>query len=143
MSTGPKPVYASQGGSRYHSTRLCNAFLVGQHLWRFDPMQWVPGMPQIMLTNGHRLDEVVVTEALGRGKEPCADCFPGQRAELHRSSSEYDFGHQPVEIQGDWFCGRCRTRYIDEHGDHESYPTLWPCTSAVVLGLVDRPAVAA
>lgn len=145
-------VYVTEGGSRYHSTRACNAFLGGQWLWRFDPMEWVPGMPQIMLTSGHRLDEMTATDALGRGKEPCASCLPGQRAALHCSSSEDDFGHEPTWINAG-YCGGC-----DRCGDLEErevcarcvrlIPTTpgpwprasvdWPCTSAVVLGLVPR-----
>lgn len=48
------------------------------------------------------------------------------------------FGHQGAVLDGDVFCVRCRDRGIDDNGDPWSYPTLWPCTSAMVLGLVPR-----
>lgn len=136
-------VFATEGGRRYHKTRACFALNDGQSLWLFDPQQWVPGMPQIMLSNGHPRQEMPATEALGQGKEPCAECFPGQRAALHRSSSKDDFGHQPIELDGDHFCARCRSHGFDDDGDPWDYPTLWPCTSAVVLGLTDRKEISA
>jgi hypothetical protein len=140
------PVFATEGGRRYHKTRACFALIDGQSLWVFDPQQWVPGMPQIMLSNGHPRHEMTVTDALGKGKEPCAECFPGQRAALHRSSSENDYGHEPFEFGGETVCARCLVRtvrvWIDEHDSpHRLWgikPVAWPCTSAVVLGLVPR-----
>ncbi|WP_393075153.1 hypothetical protein [Streptomyces sp. LN704] len=158
-------VYATEGGRRFHKTRACNAFLQGQELWRFDPMQWVPGMPQIMLSNGHRLDETSIVTAMGRGQEACNVCFPGLRAAWYRGSSENDYGHQPVSEDREFFgerpddipvCARC-TRTIraclpvavgqaidgrvitrDEWTTFE-VAVLWPCASAVVLGLAPRP----
>lgn len=142
-------VYASEGGSRFHSSRLCNAFLAAQELWRFDPMQWVPGMPQIMLSNGHRLDEMSIVTAMGRGKEACSLCFPGLRAAWYRGSSENDYGHWPtrgisLNSLADDACQRC-TEWGVWYGDANSLRPVhvaWPCTSAVVLGLVPREVTA-
>jgi hypothetical protein len=126
-------VYASEGGHRFHKDGNCPRFLAAQELWRFDPMQWVPGMPQIMLSNGHRLDEMTIVTAFGRGKEPCATCYPELRAALYRGNCEDDFGHEPFEYDGVPICARC---YIQHRGWREAI--AWPCTSAVVLGLAPR-----
>lgn len=156
-------VFATKGGRRYHKTRACFAFNDGQYLWRFDPREWVPGMPQIMLSSGHAWQEMTVTDAFGQGKEPCAECFPGQRAALYRSSSEDDFGRQPAALrdvihpnwtrhsacQGcrsgstDLVCARCMEFDANGMWRIPAHPVHWPCTSAVVLGLTDRKEIAA
>lgn len=75
------------------------------------------------------------TKAALDGKLPCLACVP---AHLRQMPDTDAFGHEPVWIDGDWFCARCRDRGFDVHGDRWIYPTLWPCTSAVILGLVPR-----
>ncbi|MFE4818553.1 hypothetical protein ACFRFU_19400 [Streptomyces sp. NPDC056704] len=161
-------VYASEGGSRFHSSRLCDAFLAAQELWRFDPMQWVPGMPQIMLSNGHRLDEMSIVTAMVHDKEACSLCFPGLRAAWYRGSSENDYGHEPVSNDREFFgevpddpavCGRCTVtvralvpvvidvdmqgrRVTEEQWITYPEPVRWPCTSALVLGLAPREVTA-
>ena len=134
-------VYASEGGERYHRniSTECPAFETGRNIWDTD--EWVPGWPSL-----RPIRELTVTDALARGKEPCAKCFPGQRAALHRTSSEDDFGHQPtigISIFGlaETVCSRCTERGVwFSRGNDDFNPVhiLWPCTSAVVLGLVDR-----
>lgn len=47
-----------------------------------------------------------------------------------------DFGHEPIILSGELFCLRCRDRGFDDEGDPWSYPTLWPCGTAKILGLV-------
>lgn len=42
-------------------------------------------------------------------------------------------GHEPFEYDGAPICTRC---YIQHHGWREAI--AWPCTSALVLGLVPR-----
>jgi hypothetical protein len=161
-------VFATEGGHRFHETADCPRFLAAQELWRFDPMQWVPGMPQIMLSNGHRIEEMTIVTAFGRGKEPCATCYPELRAALYRGNCEDDFGHEPVSEDREFFgetpdelpvCARC-TRIIrgfrpvvigqeasgrvitrDRWTAYE-VAVLWPCTSAIILGLVPREVTA-
>lgn len=141
-----EPVYASEGGHRFHKDRACPDFLAAHDLWRFDPMQWVPGMPQIMLTDGHPLHEMTLPDAFGRGKEPCATCYPGLRAALYRGNCEDDFGHWPtrgISLNSlcDDVCQRCTEPGVwYERGVDELTPVHipWPCTSAIVLGLVER-----
>jgi hypothetical protein len=120
-------VYASKGGDRYHANENCPALYSGQELF---------GGWGTFAT--YRATEITITESLGQGRMPCHACLPGSAAALFRSNCEDDFGHEPVEIDGDWFCPRCRDRGVDEYGDAWTYPTLWPCTSATVLGLVPR-----
>lgn len=65
--------------------------------------------------------------------------------------SSQTFGHEPELAdpnpytgQSFEYCRRCRTQgqqYDDEHGNSRRYPPAkvrWPCTSAIVLGLVPR-----
>ncbi|GAA2686206.1 hypothetical protein GCM10010400_58110 [Streptomyces aculeolatus] len=137
-------VYASKGGTRFHTDLHCKAFHSAHDLWRFDPEQWVPGMPQIMLSDGHPLRETTMTAAFGEGQEPCAVCMPGSRAALYRLNAENDYGHEPVEIGSappnfGVVCARCRTdvRPIGRIAAYRLY-VPWPCASAVVLGLALR-----
>lgn len=132
-------VYASKGGTRYHKTAKCRALLGGQLMNNEFKVFWVARNAGRRL---YRVETLIVTDALGQGKEPCTACFPDTRGSLYRGNCENDFGHEPVWIDGDHFCARCRSRGQDEHGDPWSYPTLWPCASAVVLGLVTREVAA-
>lgn len=50
-----------------------------------------------------------------------------------RRSSE-TFGHEPFDYDGVPICARC---FIQHNGWREAID--WPCTSAIVLGLVPRP----
>jgi hypothetical protein len=59
------------------------------------------------------------------------------------------FGHEPFEYDGVPICTRCYTTSVRCSLDAFEVPRRsavrlpvpWPCTSAVVLGLVPRPAV--
>lgn len=133
-------VYASAGGSRYHADRDCRAFLAGQMLSDI-PDDAPPSLRN--LPHAHAVVPTTATEALWGGREPCAVCLPGRRAAYWRCCAGDDYGHEPVWIAGDHFCARCRTPWFDETGDEGTYPTLWPCTSATVLGLVQRDGGAA
>lgn len=126
-------VYASAGGRRYHNERFCQAAYNARALWKFDPMQWVPGMPLVMLTDGRDIRETTVLDALGAGKTPCHACIPGSDAALAVSSCEEDHGHEPMDVYWNGklhtvLCYRCRIP--------------WPCTTAVILGLVPREVTA-
>jgi hypothetical protein len=131
-------VYASRGGRAMHKDPECRAFAQAHDLWRFDPREWVPGMPTIMLNNGHALRELTIHEALGQGKRPCAICYPTLRGVTYRGEAEDDFGHEPFEYDGVPICNRCAIR-------HRSYLETvgWPCATAVALGLVSREGEAA
>lgn len=57
------------------------------------------------------------------------------------------FGHNPVAYDGAPICARCYTTVtrcsidaFEQPRRHRARQTVpWPCTSAVVLGLVSRP----
>lgn len=138
-------VYASAGGERYHASWDCQSMWAARQFWRFDPMQWVPGMPQVMLTDGHDVRPTTPTEALAGGKFPCRACYP---AAVDLGPSKDDFGHEPVSgispnSTHDTVCGRCTVpgHFFSRAGDTlEPSHTPWPCTTAVVLGLAARSA---
>lgn len=127
-------VYASAGGTRYHATEDCRALRSGQDLSDWDC--WDDychhDHPQPRATR-----ETTAIEALGAGKMPCRVCLPGQTPAWYRSSSEDDFGHEPFEYDGVDICQRC---YTERSGLRDT--VLWPCTTAVILGLAPREVVA-
>lgn len=143
-------VYATSGGRRFHRYNYCPALHNGRTLWTFNPREWVPGMPQAMLTNGHPLRESTFIAALGDGKTPCHACMPGSDARLARSSSEDDFGHWPTRgislgYLADTVCQRCTESgvWYGDADDLRPVHIAWPCTSAIVLGLAPRTEAAA
>lgn len=133
-------VYASEGGHRFHLKPNCRNLLNGQELYG--------GWGSLRI---HRADEMTLPEAFGRGKEPCATCYPGLRASLYRGNSEDDFGHWPtrgISLNSlcDDVCQRCTEPGVwYGRGVDELTPVQipWPCTSAIVLGLVERAEAAA
>lgn len=129
----PATVFSSVGGRKYHFDKGCKAFESAQMLSDWDCCcgDYCNHRSPVM----HGLVRMSSTRAAVDGKLPCLACVPAHLRELPETE---DFGHRPVEIQGDHFCTRCRTPYIDD-AETQSYPTLWPCTSAIVLGLVPRP----
>ncbi|QLJ06787.1 hypothetical protein HZZ00_37805 (plasmid) [Streptomyces sp. NEAU-sy36] len=86
-----------------------------------------------------------ITKAAMDGKLPCLVCVPEHLREVRTAD---DFGHKPIPwLAGQTVCARCKTRSrrysLDEWGNDHSHgpyldPVLWPCTSAIVLGLVPR-----
>ncbi|BCK73952.1 hypothetical protein Srufu_079050 (plasmid) [Streptomyces libani subsp. rufus] len=135
MPATAEPVYVSNGGERYHATEDCHALTLGRLLNNWID-EWVPGcrhMPRM-----HHPVPVAPSAAATDGKRPCLACFPAGAMPYLPMPATETYGHEPIEIQGDQFCARCRTHYIDDDGEPGSYPTLWPCASAVVLGLVPR-----
>lgn len=125
-------VYATAQGRAFHATNDCNALYNGQSLSDWDYDYEFPPPAGARLPTTHAVQPATPEQATASGKHPCGYCKP-------TLALADDFGHKPVELDGDDFCARCRDRGIDEDGDPWSYPTLWPCTSALVLGLVARP----
>ncbi|MCX5529001.1 hypothetical protein OG785_45250 [Streptomyces sp. NBC_00006] len=162
MTTTSDPigtVFATQGGDRFHKTSTCSAVASAQLIWDSDEFE-IPAYAPM---------EIPFTTAMGDGKEPCTFCFPGLRAAWYRGSSEEDYGHEPVaRVLDGWdgpqsskrpVCARC-IRHVrkwsswtvgyDERAGvqwengwlHLQFPAPWPCTSAIVLGLVPREVTA-
>lgn len=94
---------------------------------------------QLRDSRGHSLASGAASGALGAGVRPESHSDPRQAAARAHSPAVETFGHEPVAIWGDHFCARCREHGIDRDGEPWWYPTQWPCTSAVVLGLAPRP----
>lgn len=122
-------VYTTKAGHRFHASDNCRALNSGQVLYG--------GWGDLRV---HHIEETSIVEAMGRGREACATCFPGLRAAWYRGNSEDDYGHQPVEVGGingrARVCARCRQ--ADVYGYAREDYVRWPCTSAIVLGLVPR-----
>lgn len=132
-------VYASKGGTAFHNTRNCRAREAGQGLWDTD--DWP----------GYAIQPMTIPAAMGAGKLPCLVCMPDLGANWFRTPCEDDFGHEPFgPYDGAMVCRRCYVTVIREWVDAYDNPrhrrvrdvVLWPCTSAVVLGLVPRPTAA-
>lgn len=128
------PVYATEGGRRFHAVTNCRALHSGQDLYG--------GWGTLRI---HAVRETTISDAMGRGKEACTACFPALRAAWYRGDSENDFGHEPVYNQHFGpVCRRCErpvTHYDEAYRPSRWLrPVPWPCMSAIVLGLVPRPA---
>ncbi|WP_329308389.1 hypothetical protein [Streptomyces microflavus] len=133
-------VFATEGGRRFHATVSCPAIEGARLIWDSDQF----GPPS------HAMSPTTPIEALGAGKEPCSECFPGQRAALYRGNCEDNFGHEPVtgaSIFGlaETVCARCTERGVWYGTVAELLPVHipWPCASAVVLGLANRKEISA
>lgn len=134
-------VYTTNGGHRFHANEACKNLYSGQVLYG--------GWGDLRV---HRIEQTTIVEAMGRGREACAVCFPGLRAAWYRGNSENDYGHVPHdEYEGSdgpeayrLVCARC-IRWVRwaEVDISVGYRISWPCTSAIVLGLVPREQEAA
>ncbi|MGW6531406.1 hypothetical protein [Streptomyces venezuelae] len=130
-------VFATAGSRKYHFDKNCSAFHAAQGLNDMDcgcDTYCTHRMPRL-----HRQQQMSSQKAAMDGKLPCLTCVPPH---LRQMPDVDGFGHQPVEVWGEPCCARCRDRGIDEYGDPWIHPTLWPCTSAIVLGLVAREVAA-
>lgn len=128
-------VFATKGGGRFHKTTICESAERARLIYDSDEFT----------VRSHPWESTTLTAAMDHGKEACTTCFPSLRAAWYRSSSEDDFGHWPtrgisLDSLADDVCQRC-TEWGVWYGDaHDLRPVHipWPCTSAIVLGLVPR-----
>lgn len=130
--TGRETVYATRAGRAFHEKPTCRALLGGQLMNDSFKVFWLARNTSRIL---HRVESLRIVTAFGLGKGPCALCFPELRAAVFRGNCEDDFGHEPFEYDGVPICARC---FIEHRSYREA--VFWPCASAVVLGLVPRPA---
>ena len=125
-----RPVLSTTSpGTAYHRTPDCRRLRMGQDLWDTD-------CADDYCCHRHSarpVQEKTLAEALGLNQRACAECFPGSEAALATASCEEDFGHVPFEYDGAVICSRC---YIPRRKRRE--PVAWPCTSAIIYGLVLR-----
>jgi hypothetical protein len=134
-------VFASAGSRKYHFDKDCTAFHSAQNLSDLDcgcDTYCTHRMPRM-----HSLVRMSATKAATDGKLPCLSCVPQH---LRQMPGAEDFGHEPEPLYapgplGDgtdvMVCARCRR--WDIYGYSHEDPVPWPCTSAIVLGLVPRP----
>lgn len=126
-------------GLKYHTDANCPRMIHGEELHDCegdDYGGWFSAGSYRIVSN--------VQDAVMRGKLPCLGCVP---AELRAFPPLYGqtFGHWPtrgisLDSLADDVCQRC-TEWGVWYGDaNELRPVhiQWPCTSAVVLGLVGR-----
>lgn len=133
-------VFATKGGSRFHKTTICESAERARLIYDSDEFT----------VRSNPWESTTLTDAMGSGKEACATCFPGLRAAWYRSGSEDDFGHWPTRgisldsLAAD-VCQRCtEPGVLFSRGNDDSSPVYiaWPCTSAIILGLVPREVAA-
>ena len=130
-------------GRKYHTNPACPLMINGEDLHDWGGDDYGGGFT----SGAYRRDDPNPQHAAMRGKLPCLHCVP---AELRVFPPLYGqtFGHEPTKgislfDQSAEVCQRCEERGVwYSHGDDELTPVRvpWPCTSAIVLGLVPRPA---
>ncbi|MFE9812358.1 hypothetical protein [Streptomyces sp. NPDC005548] len=132
-------VFASTGGRKYHFNKNCKAFHAAQDLNDWDCDEYCSHLHP----RPRPLKRMSATKASMDGKLPCLRCVPPNLREFPDTE---DFAHEPtigISLFGlaETVCQRCTERGV-WYGDMQNMRPvhiLWPCTSATVLGLVDRP----
>lgn len=122
---------ANPTAERYHTDRACTLLRIGQS--------------QRDTRHHHPILRSTLERAVAQGILPCTHCVPtGQR--ILPSLSGETFGHDPIEYDGALICARCYTTnthcsldaFENPHRSTVRVPVLWPCTSAIIYGLVPR-----
>lgn len=153
-------VFASAGGRKYHFDKQCKAFEFGQQLNDWDTPDDAY-LASWAYPKTHGLTRMSATKAAMDGKLPCLACVPDHLREMPDTE---DFGHVPVSEDREFFgeapddppvCARC-SRWLSHWGRcsvgydmrggiqweerwmRYEVAVLWPCASAIVLGLAPR-----
>lgn len=134
-------VFASAGGRKYHFDQTCKAFESAQIL--NDRQCGCETYCAHQLPVLHALTRMSSTKAAMDGKLPCLACVPEHLREMPDTES---FGHEPtkgISLFGlsEVVCQRCTEWGVWYGTTTEMRPVHipWPCTSAIILGLVPRP----
>lgn len=115
-------------GAKYHVDASCRLMNSGEDLHDYEgDVDYGGGF-----TSGSYRKTGTVQDATMRGKLPCLHCVPAEHRAFPPLYGQ-TFGHEPMDVVTNGKlraveCYRC--------------PVAWPCTSAIVLGLVPREAVA-
>lgn len=117
-------------GRKYHMDAQCPRMVYGEYLhdWEGD-IDYGGGFT----AGSYRREDPSPQYAAMRGKLPCLHCVPADERAFPPLYGQ-TFGHKPFEYDGVTICVRC---FIQHRSYRETVP--WPCTSAIVLGLVPRP----
>lgn len=130
-------------GKKYHTDKQCPQMRNGEEMHRYDDDSVYDGG----FTAGTYRNEVPSPEvAASRGKLPCLYCVEPEDRTFPPLYGQ-NFGHRPVNLYEDTrfdivslACARCITWTNWPEVDMKAGVRVkWPCTSAVVLGLVKRP----
>lgn len=133
-------VYTTQGGRRYHADQACYALANGRSTRAYRAAEtYLPGAGG--LPGLYPLRRRSTISAQQFSYTACLVCVPPADAlpRLPFVTGE-TYGHEQVHIpfsyDGNQVCTRCTERRRDSRGRWIYRPMPWPCTSAVVLGLV-------
>jgi hypothetical protein len=129
-------------GRKYHLDPACPRMINGEDLHDCEGDDGWGGF-----TSGtYRREDPSPEYAAARGKLPCLGCVPvGER--VYPPLYGQAFGHEPWgPYDGVLICARCYTTatrcsvdaFEVPHRTRAREVVPWPCTSAIVLGLVDR-----
>lgn len=131
-------VVTTKGGTKYHYSPHCQALVTAQLLSDWDC--WEDDCRGHRHPETHAIERMYAEEAAMEGKLPCLNCVP---AFLHIFVMR-DFGHRPINEYASGeavriVCARCVhwTRWTDV-SLCVGRRIAWPCTSAIVLGIVPR-----
>jgi hypothetical protein len=128
-------------GTAYHVSAHCPLMLNGEALWDGD------GEDYFHIMGSFRREVASPQYAAMCGKWPCLHCVPAEQRVFPPLYGQ-TFGHEPwfvclPDFTKGYGCARCRVRvrvpnWSGDGWHHETHAVPWPCTSAVVLGLVPR-----
>lgn len=134
-------VYVTHG-RKYHTDPACPRMINGEnfHDWEGD-IDYGGGFT----AGTYRREDPSPQYAAMRGKLPCLGCVPAEERVFPPLYGQ-DFGHEPFEYDGVPICARCYTTearcsidaFDAPHRQIVRVVVLWPCTSAIILGLVNR-----
>jgi hypothetical protein len=145
-------VYTTQGGTRYHADPACYALANGRSTQAYRAGEGAYGESWYgagSLDGLYPLERRSVISAVRFSYTACLRCVPAANALPFPIGETY--GHERLTINpsccGDSCCGnreerqvcvRCSNDISRRHGWNWALDVPWPCTSAVVLGLVPR-----
>jgi hypothetical protein len=139
----PEPatlVYTTAGGRRFHGDQRCQKLLSAQALSDWDYNYEFPPPSGARLPRQHAITPSSPQAAALAGYTACQACVPPALA-LPATGETY--GHKPLTEPDLWgkpqlVCARCTEGGARWGWDNRLIRVFWPCTSAVVLGLVPR-----
>ncbi len=137
-------VFATTASRKYHFDQQCKAFHNAQDLndWDCCCGDYCNHRGPVL----HSLVRMSSVKAALDGKLPCLRCVPAHLRTMPLPEDDEYFGHEPVKgisLFGlsETVCQRCTERgvWYGDANELRDVHILWPCTSAIVLGLEPRP----
>jgi hypothetical protein len=141
-------VYTTQGGMRYHADPACYALANGRSTQAYRAGEGLYGESWYGAQSLDGLYPLVrrsTISAAHRSYTACLRCVPSEQAMQPLPLVTFDYGHEPTigiseNSLADTVCQRCTEPGFWWGNVSELRPVhiVWPCMSAVVLGLVPR-----